>query len=79
MFLRRLLEGMPWGVFILAFLGQAGQSKMKMDDIGGTIAKRAWVARSGLVAVPPVLFWASWPSSLTYCSPDASRDKILTL
>jgi phage/plasmid primase-like uncharacterized protein len=61
------------------FLGQADHYEMKMNDIGGTRAKQAQVAWSGLVTAPPGLFWVSWPTSLTSSSPDASRDKILTL
>jgi hypothetical protein len=30
-------------------------------------------------AVPTVLVWASWPTSLTSCAPEGSHDKILTL
>jgi hypothetical protein len=71
-------RGNASGVFIYAFLGQAEQSEMKTYNIGGSRAKRAWVARSGLVTVPPVLFWASWPTSLTSSSLGASHDKILT-
>jgi hypothetical protein len=37
------------------------------------------VAWSGLVTMTTVLFWASWPPSLTSCAPDASCDKILML
>jgi hypothetical protein len=49
-----------------------------MDGIRGSTLKRAWVAWPGLVAAPHVLFWASWPTSLTYCALEGSRDKILT-
>jgi hypothetical protein len=49
-----------------------------MDDIRGSSLNRAWVARSGLGPTPPLLFWASWPPSLTSCALEDSRDKILT-
>jgi hypothetical protein len=48
-----------------------------MDDIGGSSLNRAWVARSRLGPTPPVLFWASWPLSLTSCASKDFRDKIL--
>jgi hypothetical protein len=66
------------GVFISDILGQAEHQETKMDGIGGSSLKRAWVARPGLVAAPPMLLWASWTTSLTSCAPDGYRDKILT-
>jgi hypothetical protein len=75
-FLCHLVLGTLSGVFTYAFLGQAEHEEMKMDGIGGSTLKRAWVAWPGLVAVPPVLFWASWSTSLTSCDPYGSRDKI---
>jgi hypothetical protein len=59
------------GYLYMCFLGQTEQSEMKMDSIGGPRTKQGQVAQPGLVVVPPGLFWASWPSSLTSCSPDA--------
>jgi hypothetical protein len=65
------------GLYI-GILGQAEHQEKKMDIIGASRPKWAWVAWSGLVATPPVLVWPSWPTSLTSCTPEGSRDKILT-
>jgi hypothetical protein len=51
---------------------------MKMGDIRASRLKRAWVVRPGLGPMPPGLVWPSWPTSLTYCALEGSRDKILT-
>jgi hypothetical protein len=40
-----LLEGTPRGSWYMHFLGQADQSEMKMDGIGGSRAKRGQVAQ----------------------------------
>jgi hypothetical protein len=52
---------------------------MKMDNIESPRTKQGQMAWPGPVFAPPGLFWASWPFSLNYCSPGASRDKILML
>jgi hypothetical protein len=52
---------------------------MKTDGIRDTTAKRDRVAWPGQGDAPPVLFWASWPPSLTSCASNAFRDKMLTL
>jgi hypothetical protein len=49
-----------------------------MDDMGGPRLKRAWVAWLRPGPAPPGLVWPSWPPSLTSCTPDGSRKKILT-
>jgi hypothetical protein len=58
MFLHRLLEETPRGGLYIGVLSQAERSGAKMDDIGGTTAKRHWVARPGMGLVPPMLVWA---------------------
>jgi hypothetical protein len=60
------------------FLCQAEHLGTKIDGVGGSRPKRAWVEQPGQGPAPTVLVWLLGLFSLTSSSPGASRGKILT-
>jgi hypothetical protein len=60
------------------FLGQAERSGAKIDNIGGTRAKRGWVMRLAMGLVPPMLIWALMAHFSTSSSQVSSYVKIFT-
>jgi hypothetical protein len=70
-------QGNASGPLYRTFLGQAEQSGVKTNGIGGLTAKRARVVRPGRGPMPPVLIWALVAPSRTSSSHTASHVKIL--
>jgi hypothetical protein len=62
------------GIYI-GDLGQAEHVETKIDDVGGSRMKRAWVARPGQGPAPPGFVWSLGLVSLTSSPLGDSRDK----
>jgi hypothetical protein len=61
------------GVFRSDWVSRDEDGQHRRSEAQTSMGGATWLG-----VAPPVLKWASWPSSLTSCAPGASRGKILT-